>query len=77
MAPTPIASLSAATIPRVEPAHVPSRPSLVASVIVASIDLSPSSATKMTPKLRKSALSRDSQWIEGVERNHRRRVVPW
>ena len=45
-APTPMASASAATIPTVEPIQVPSQPSWVARVIVASIVLSPSSARK-------------------------------
>src|SRR4051812_36253128 len=44
--PTRIARASAATMPSVEPSHVPNRPCSVASVIVASIVLSPSSARK-------------------------------
>ena len=45
---SPMASASATTMPIVEPSHVPNRPSRVASVIVASIVLSPSSARKNT-----------------------------
>ncbi|CAB4684155.1 unannotated protein [freshwater metagenome] len=46
--PTAIAKPSAITMPTVEPAHVPTSPSVVASVTVASIVLSPSSAKKKT-----------------------------
>ncbi len=45
-APTPMASASAATIPAVEPSQTPIGSLLVASVMVASIVLSPSSARK-------------------------------
>ncbi|OLT21367.1 hypothetical protein BJF78_34165 [Pseudonocardia sp. CNS-139] len=44
--PTTMASASAATMPSVEPTHTPNHPYCVASVIVASIVLSPSSARK-------------------------------
>ena len=45
-APTPIARPSAATIPIVDPSHVPHSPSVEARVTVASIVLSPNSAKK-------------------------------
>src|SRR5581483_6474649 len=49
---------SATTMPTVEPAQVPSRPSLVARVMVASIVLSPSSARKNAPAAAVTAYRR-------------------
>ena len=53
--PTTMASPSARTMPMVDPAHVPSAPSLVASVMVASMVLSPSSARKKAVPTARSA----------------------
>jgi hypothetical protein len=53
--PAKMASASAATMPIVEPIQVPNQPCRVASVIVASIVLSPSSARKNAPPTAHSA----------------------
>ncbi len=54
-----MAIASAATMPRVEPTQVPTSPSRVASVIVASMVLSPSSARKKAMLAASTALPVD------------------
>jgi hypothetical protein len=50
-----MASASAATMPTVEPIHVPNQPSVVARVTVANMVLSPSSARKKAIATAKNA----------------------